>query len=106
MSDVIQVELPSGQVIWARIEVGRGPRDVALEDWAAIRPLENLVETVQGVVESLQQALRRVHPRTVTAEFGIEFSYRSGKVVSLLADGSATASIKLTLAWNPDQEAA
>ena len=99
MSEVIPVTLPSGQTILARVQV-EGPVDVGAR--AALRRLSiaDLRETVEGVTQSVAQALRRVQPDEVSVEFGVELAVKTGKLISVLAEGSSKTSIKLTLTWN------
>uniref|UniRef100_UPI001EF5DC6E CU044_2847 family protein n=1 Tax=Frankia sp. CIT1 TaxID=2880974 RepID=UPI001EF5DC6E len=85
--------------ILARVQV-EGPVDVGAG--AALRRLaiDDLRETVEGVTQSVAQALRRVRPDEVSVEFGVELAVKTGKLTSVLAEGSSTASIKLTLTWS------
>ncbi|MBO3745211.1 hypothetical protein J5X84_03960 [Streptosporangiaceae bacterium NEAU-GS5] len=62
--------------------------------------ITDLRETVEGVTQSVAQALRRVQPDEVSVEFGVELAVKTGKLTSVLAEGSGTATIKLTLTWS------
>ena len=99
VSEVVSVILPSGQQILARVQV-EGPADVGAG--AAVRRLAiaDLRETVEGVTQSVARALQRVHPDEVSVEFGVELALKTGKLTSVLAEGSGKASIKLALTWS------
>ena len=55
---------------------------------------------------------RRVSDRPLTTscqmkfevEFGLELALKSGKIISMLAEAGATASVKVTLAWKGDED--
>jgi Trypsin-co-occurring domain 1 len=99
MSDVVEVRLPTGQVIHARV-ADTGPRDVGLGDRQWALSLDDLQDTVEGVTQTVYQALQRVKPHTVSLEIGIELAVQTGKLTSLLAEASGKGSMKLTLSWN------
>ncbi|GDY29877.1 CU044_2847 family protein [Gandjariella thermophila] len=100
MSDVVQVRLPSGDVVWARVAVeDDGPADVGFADRSKVYHLDGLVETVRGVAESIRDGLRHFQPDDVTVQFGIEVSGKTGKVVSVLAQAGAKATLTVTLKW-------
>ena len=105
--------LPSGDVIWVRL---RGAAPVAVDDHAvgaadvgleeritsaaeALR-LPGFAETVRGVVTSVWQAIDEHRPDSLTVEFGIEITARTGAVLSVLAEGGGTAQVKVTASWN------
>ncbi|PKW18602.1 CU044_2847 family protein [Saccharopolyspora spinosa] len=101
MSEVVQVRLPSGEVVWARVAVDdeAGPVDVGFADGGGIRDLEGLTETVSGVASTIRKGLRHVQPDDVTVQFGIEVSGKTGKIVSVLAEAGSKATLTVTLAW-------
>lgn len=107
MSDLAQVRLPSGEVVWARVAVDdEGPVDVGFADRGGIYDLEGLAETVSGVAETVRQGLRRVQPDEVTVQFGIEVSGKTGKIVSALAEAGTKATLTVTLNWKGRQDEA
>jgi len=99
VSEVVPVTLPSGQTILARVQV-EGPVDVGAGATLRRLAIADLRETVEGVTQSVAQALRRVRPDEVSVEFGVELAVKTGKLTSVLAEGSGKASIKLTLTWS------
>ncbi len=96
----MEVRLPTGEVVWARVAVDDdGPVDVGFADKIGALELEGLTETVRGVAGTIRQGLRHAQPDDVTVEFGIEISGKSGKLVSVLAEAGAKATLKITLSW-------
>jgi Trypsin-co-occurring domain 1 len=96
-SKSVQVELPTGEVIWAQV-AAEGPQNVASGGLQRL-DVEDLGRTVRGVSKTLRQAVDEIVPDEVQVEFGLELALKSGKLVSMLAEAGATASIKVTLAW-------
>ena len=58
--------------------------------------LPGFAETVRGVVTSVWQAIDEHRPDSLTVEFGIEITARTGAVLSVLAEGGGTAQVKVT----------
>lgn len=99
-SKVIQVELPSGQVIWARVPVDGASN---ISDGTLQRlDMEDVRATVRGVSDSLRQAFDDLLPAQVQIEFGLELAIKTGKITSLLAEAGAKATVKIALTWNGD----
>lgn len=105
--------LPSGDLIWVRVqgaapavtgEGAAGAEDVGLGQ--AITPvtkalcLPGFAETVRGVVASVRQAIDEHRPDSLTVEFGIEITARTGALLSVLAEAGGTAQVKVTASWD------
>jgi hypothetical protein len=99
-SKPVQVELPTGEVIWARVAVD-GAQNVTSGGLLHL-DVKELSETVGGVSASLRQAVSNLVPDEVQVEFGLELALKSGKIISMLAEAGTTASVKVTLAWKGD----
>ena len=100
-SKPVQVQLPTGEVIWAKVAVD-GPQNVASAGLQHL-DVEELGRTVRGLSESLYQAVDGLLPDEVEVEFGLELALKSGKLISMLAEAGATASVKVTLGWKSDK---
>jgi hypothetical protein len=105
--------LPSGDLIWVRVqraapaatrEGAAGAADVGLGQ--RITPtvealcLPGFAETVRGVVASVRQAIDEHRPDSLTVEFGIEITARTGALLSVLAEAGGTAQVKVTASWD------
>jgi hypothetical protein len=97
----VQVQLPTGEVIWAKVSVD-GPQNVASAGLHSL-DVEELGRTVRGLSASLYHAVGGLLPDEVQVEFGLELALKSGKVISMLAEAGATASVKVTLGWKGDK---
>jgi len=125
----LQVELPSGQVVWVRVSpdesVGPGagpatdagkPENGLAQDTGGFhrrtkpkdsdaagketRRLVGFAEAVSGVAESVRASLTKARPDTVEVEFGLDIDMATGHVVSLITEAHAAASMKVKLGWD------
>lgn len=101
MTDV-KVELPSGDRIWVRLPQDDGPSNVSAGDVLRRLDLADLRATIQGVSNSVRAALDGMCPDEVSVQFGLELALKTGKLTSVLAEGSASGSICVTVAWKRD----
>jgi len=104
-NNMTQVELPDGTVIEARIsdaaQLGQRPggySDTGLPEAFTAR-VEGLNEMIRGIAASMREATAAAAPDEVAVTFGVELAAKPGKVVSVLADGEAKASVTVTLTW-------
>jgi Trypsin-co-occurring domain 1 len=113
MSEIAQVVLPSGDLIWVRVQVAEpaaageradGPADVGLGERIApaveALRLPGFADTVRGVVTSVRQALDEHRPDSLAVEFGIEIAARAGGLLSVLAEVGGAAQVKVTASWD------
>jgi hypothetical protein len=96
-SKSIKVELPTGEVIWARATVD-GPKNVASNPLHHL-DMEDFRRTVRGLSSTLRNAVDDLVPDETQVEFGLELEVKSGKLVSVLAEAGATATVKVALTW-------
>ncbi|WP_176096598.1 CU044_2847 family protein [Streptomyces sp. NA04227] len=102
MGYVQRIELPGGQVVYARVSpgaaYGEDDEDVGVRDTVAAR-VEELGELIRGVGSSVLDAAAAVAPDEAALTFGVELTAKPGKVVAILAEGEAKASVQVTLTW-------
>jgi hypothetical protein len=99
VSEVVRLQLPDGQAIWVRVH-DDGPADVGWRDTSVASRLDDLSETIRAVGTTVRDALVDMRPDGVGVEFGIELAIKGGKVVSVLTETAAKASLRVTLSWN------
>lgn len=107
--DVTSIELPDGTVVEARVSDSQRLRqgtgdytDTGFPEAFTAR-VEGLTELVRGVATTMRQATAAAAPDEVSVAFGVELAAKPGRVVSVLADGEAKASVTVTLTWNGDR---
>lgn len=103
---VQRIELPGGQTVYARIGTvgghGADDEDVGVLD-TAVAKVEELGELIRGVGSSVLDAAAAARPDEASVTFGVELSAKPGKVIAVLADGEAKASVQVTLTWQLDR---
>ncbi|HCT80390.1 MAG TPA: hypothetical protein DGG94_08080 [Micromonosporaceae bacterium] len=98
MASLVQVELPNGQVIWARVSTD-GPSDVAHTGVQHHLNMDELRVMMAGISETVRSTLENLRPDDIRIEFGLELTVKSGKLISVLAEASSTASVTVSLGW-------
>lgn len=101
MTKLIQIQMPTEQVIWAQATTD-GPSNVSATSVLQRLDPEELRSTIHAVSESLRQALEQLAPNEVSIEFGLEFVLKTGKLTSVLAEASGAASVKVAVTWKND----
>lgn len=102
MSEIMKLRLPDGQEIWARVSGPSGARDIGFRDaadHAKALVVEDFSRLVDATVDNLRGSLERYEADEASVDFGIEFTVRSGKVLSVLATAGTTASVTVHLTW-------
>ncbi len=110
MSTITQIQLPDGQVIYARVS-GQVPsadgddiaHDVGFGDKIPKLASEQLTRLTEGVVNNVRQAVSQFDADEVSMDFGIEFTAKTGRVIGVLAEVGGTASVVVHLTWRGDK---
>jgi Trypsin-co-occurring domain 1 len=99
MSEIRQLRLPGGEVIWARIGGQAGPRDVGFDDRIAELAAGEVAKLASSVITTVRDAVKEHDAAEISVDFGIELSAKSGKVLGVLAEVGGTSSIVVHLTW-------
>ncbi|WOX20439.1 CU044_2847 family protein [Streptomyces solicathayae] len=98
-SQLVQLEMPDGQVLWATVAEDDGPSDSGLGD-RLTEKLHGFHESLQVVATNVRDAVASARPDEVSVEFGLELAAGESGVVAALVGGSGKAAFKVTLTWN------
>jgi hypothetical protein len=93
--ELIPIKLANGSEIRVAATMLGGEEDVAFK----LLSFDEVTNTIEGIAGSLNAALQKVKPKKASVEFGLEVAVESGKLTSLLVNGSGTATLKITLEW-------
>ncbi|MDH2424031.1 CU044_2847 family protein [Sphaerisporangium sp. TRM90804] len=104
MQQLVEVALPDGQTIWARVSVQPGPRDSGLFD-GAVRTVKGFDTTLRAVAANVREAVAGAGPEQVSVEFGIEVAVGKDGLVAALAGASGTATLKVCMSWSSPPQA-
>jgi Trypsin-co-occurring domain 1 len=110
MSTITQIELPDGQVIYARLsgqvpfaDGGDTAHDVGFADKFPKLAGEQLAKLAEGVVKNLREAVSQFDADEISMDFGIEFTAKTGRVIGVLAEVGGTSSVVVHLTWRGNQ---
>jgi hypothetical protein len=104
MSDILPVRFPTGEVIWVRVTSPTGIRDTAAPSHTEMLESEGFAETIATVAGNVRRGLGKVKPSEVRVEFGLEFTAQTGHLLSVLAQGGGSASVRVELTWSSDND--
>lgn len=104
-TQVVELALPGGGSVLVYAEnVGSGtyedgPADVGFRETLSFSAISS---TVRGVATDIHEALKSIEPDVTEVEFGLDLAMKGSKVVCLLVDGEAKATLKVRLEWRKD----
>ncbi|MCX4723807.1 CU044_2847 family protein [Streptomyces sp. NPDC090052] len=108
-AEVQEIVLPGGAVVHARLTTS-GAHGDGYEDVGVAEVLQNRVDdlrrVIAGVGGSVLDAARAACPDEATVTFGLEFSVKEGKVISVLAGAEAKTALQVSLTWKLAENAA
>jgi Trypsin-co-occurring domain 1 len=94
---VVSVQLEDGTSFKINASVIGGETDVV--DIQKILPFKQVTDTIEGVAKSMLATLNKVEPNKASIEFGVEIALEAGGLTALIAKGTGTANLKITLEW-------
>jgi hypothetical protein len=98
-TQMIKTQLADGSVIYVQATMLGGRQDIAL----SLPPFGDIMRTISSIAESIVLVLRHIKPQKASVEFGLEFALASGKLTSMLVQGTNNANLKITLEWSEER---
>ena len=97
-SEIVPVALPNGEVIHASVTMlGGAEEEVA---FGGTLPFDRVIRSIEGIAGAVRSAIAHTAPDKTSVEFGLELALDGGTLAALLVNGSAKASLKVTLEWS------
>jgi hypothetical protein len=109
-NEIVRADLGNGRVIEVEARTIRDldpERDVGILDKLRGRePLsfDGVTGSIEAIADKVTASLTRVRPDKATVEFGIDIGVETGGLTGLLAKGSGSATLKITLEWGRTAE--
>jgi uncharacterized protein YoxC len=91
----VKVTLANGTTAIVQVQSVAGEAPVSIKSV----PFEKVAKAVEGVTQSLTEVWEKTKPSKATVEFGVDFAWDTGELLAMFVDGSASASMKITLEW-------
>ena len=98
MQQLTKVQLPDGEVIWAKVKARQEPTDSGLLD-GSVRAIKNFQETIRAVAGNVKNAVADASPDEVSVEFGLELASDKEGLVAALTGVSGSTTLTVTLTW-------
>lgn len=92
---LVKTTLADGTIFYVRAKAIGGEEDIV----SLTTSFKEVTQAIEDIAQSLTTAWEKAKPSRASVEFGVDFAYESGKVLAMFVDGSATASMKITLEW-------
>lgn len=103
MSDIVQVKMPDGEAIWARVSPSAGARDVGFATRSAELAAGEIARLARSVIGMVHDAVGDHQADEISVDFGIELSAKTGKVIGVLGEVGGTSSIVVHMTWRNGQ---
>ncbi|MGW2418271.1 CU044_2847 family protein [Streptomyces sp. NPDC001709] len=98
MSQLVRLQMPDDQVMWATVDEVDGPSDSGLGE-RITEKLEGFHESLQTIAGNVRSAVASARPDEISVEFGLELAAGENGIVAALVGGSGKAAFKVTLTW-------
>jgi tetrahydromethanopterin S-methyltransferase subunit B len=95
-TEVVPVQINNNVQVMVEATVVGSEEDVAID----IRPFQEVTDAIEAITSAMVQTLEKVNPDKASVEFGIEIAVQSGKLTTLIVQGSSKGNMKITLEWN------
>jgi Trypsin-co-occurring domain 1 len=94
-SKVISVELADGTVV--KVEAtSMDDRKVGLQT----RPFNEVTVAIKSLAKEIAETVQTIKPDKARVRFGLEIGIDAGKLTVVLAKGTSTANLEITLEWD------
>ena len=92
----VKVTLANGTTVIVQAQSVAGEAPVGIKSV----PFDKIASAVEGVTQSLTEVWKKAKPSRASVEFGVDFAWDTGELLAMFVDGSASASMKITLEWD------
>jgi hypothetical protein len=97
-AQLARVQLDDGTIFFVKVLPLTSESEVSLH----AASFETAMDAIEGIGKRLSKAWETLKPGKATVEMSIDFTTEAGKLLAIVVEGSATASMKITLEWNGD----
>lgn len=93
---IVEVSLPNGKIINIQAENLGGEEYIA---GTVPQSLEEIGATIEEIGKVIFATLQKIQPQRGSVEFGVKVAVKSGKLATLLVEGSGEATLNIKLEW-------
>ena len=96
---VVTADLGGGRTI--KIEARpMGPMEKRVASSRKVFSFDDVTSSIEAIAERVTAALAKVQPDRAAVEFGVDIGVETSGLTALIAKGSGTATLKITLEWD------
>jgi hypothetical protein len=96
--ETVALELGNGRQILVEV-VSHGDQEVGAADF----PLADIQQSIVDVADIVVSVMEQIAPKSATVEFGVSVAVQAGNLIALLVQGTGSANLKITLAWEKER---
>jgi hypothetical protein len=93
---LVKVDMGDGRLVTMEVRNVNPERPVGIRD---VLSFDGVAASIEAVADRVSGALDRVKPDRAAVEFGVDVGVESGMLTGLIAKGTGTATLKVTLEW-------
>ena len=96
---LVKVDMGEGRVVAVEARNVSPEQPVGIRD---VLSFDGVAESIEAVADRVTGAFDRVKPDRAAVEFGVDVGVESGALTGLIAKGTGSATLKVTLEWERD----
>jgi Trypsin-co-occurring domain 1 len=112
MSEITEIELADGQIVYARVTSAPGvaagahgaAHDVGFGEVIPKLATGQVVKLIDSAVGTVREAVRHYDADEVSIDIGVELAAQTGRVIGVLAEVGGTASVVVHLTWRKPEK--
>src|SRR4051794_13441920 len=103
---LVKADFGNGQVVPVAVQTTTGDPETDVSILDALRrrdqafSFDGVTSSIEAIAKKVTAALASAKPEKATVEFGIDIGVETGGLTGLLAKGTGTATLKITLEWS------
>jgi hypothetical protein len=102
-STIVKVDMGDGRVVAVEAQNLSPDQPVGIRD---VLSFDGVTESIEAVAARVTTALDKVRPDRAAVEFGVDVGVETGGLTGLIAKGTGSATLKVTLEWEGAHHAA
>ena len=96
-NSLVKVDMGEGRLVTMEVRNVNPERPVGIAD---VLSFDGVAASIEAVAGRVTAALDRVKPDKASVEFGVDVGVEAGMLTGLIAKGTGSATLKVTLEWS------
>ncbi|USR90632.1 hypothetical protein NEA10_17645 [Phormidium yuhuli AB48] len=91
---IVPVNLEDGSTVYVEATL-IGEQPISFKK----HPFKDVTNAIKMISSELTETLETIKPQKASVKFGLEIGIQSGKITTLIVQGSSKANVEITLHW-------